>query len=141
MLLLQDYPLFQAASHVVGDALYVRPYNGAEPFWTVSIEFWIYVVFGLGFFGLMARERINLLAGLVLGAIALPVAAWNAAAGGGNGLTLVWLFGAAAAHVWVTAGHRSTHKGAARAHRRLGSRCVPGWPRSQKSAGTFRISA
>ncbi len=110
LLLLQDYPLFQAASHVVGDALYVRPYNGAEPFWTVSIEFWIYVVFGLGFFGLMARERINLLAGLVLGAIALPVAAWNAAAGGGNGLTLVWLFGAAAAHVWVTAGHRSTHK-------------------------------
>ena len=110
LFLLQDYPLFQAASHVVGDALHVRPYNGAEPFWTVSIEFWIYVVFGLGFFGLMARERINLLAGIVLGAIALPVAAWNAAAGGGNGLTLVWLFGAAAAHVWATAGHRSTHK-------------------------------
>lgn len=110
LFLLQDYPLFQAIHHVVSDPLYIRPYNSAEPFWTVSIEFWIYVVFGLGFFGLVARERINLAAGLVLGTIALPVVAWNAAAGGGSGLTLVWLFGAAAAYVWVTAGHRSTHK-------------------------------
>ena len=35
---------------------YIRSYNSAEPFWTIPIEFWIYVVFGLGFFGLMARE-------------------------------------------------------------------------------------
>ncbi len=110
LLLLQDHPLFQAVRHVAGDAPYIRPYNSAEPFWTVSIEFWIYVVFGLGFFGLAARERLNRTVGIVLGAVALPVAAWNAAAGGGNGLTLVWLFGAAAAYVWVTAGQRSGHK-------------------------------
>ena len=110
LFLLQDYPLFQAARHVVGDALYIRPYNSAEPFWTVSIEFWIYVAFGLGFFGLMARERLNRLAGIGLGAIALPVAAWNAAAGGGNGLTLAWLFGAAASYVWVSAGQRASRK-------------------------------
>ena len=110
LLLLQDYPLFQALRHIGGDALYVRPYNSAEPFWTISIEFWIYVVFGLGFFGLVARERISRAAGIMLGLVALPVAAWNAAAGGGNGLTLVWLLGAAAAYVWVTAGHRSAHK-------------------------------
>ncbi len=110
LFLLQDYPLFQAASHVVGDALYIRPYNSAEPFWTVSIEFWIYVVFGLGFFGLVAREWLNRAAAIVLGAVALPVAAWNAAAGGGNGLTLAWLFGAAGAYVWVTAGQHCTRK-------------------------------
>jgi len=59
MLLLQDYPLFQAIRHVAGGALYIRPYNTAEPFWTVSIEFWIYVVFGVGFFGLLSREKLG----------------------------------------------------------------------------------
>ncbi len=110
MLLLQDYPLFQIGHRLVGDTPFIRPYNTAEPFWTIPIEFWIYVVFGLGFFGLAVRERIGWTLSLVLGLVAVPVVAWNAAAGGGNGLSLVWLVGAAAGYVWVSAWHRSGHK-------------------------------
>jgi len=110
LLLLQNYPIFQAGRHWVGETLYIRPYNTAEPFWTIPIEFWIYVVFGLGFFGLIARERIGMLTAAVLGLVALPVVIWNAAAGGGNGLSLVWLIGAMAGYVWANAWQHSAHK-------------------------------
>ena len=93
LFLLQDYPIFQLGHRVLGDNVFVRTYNTAEPFWTIPIEFWIYVVFGLGFFGLVARERLGRLVPALLGVVALPVVIWNVAAGGGNGLTLVWLVG------------------------------------------------
>ena len=109
LLMLQDYPLFQAGQRLIGDTFYIRPYNAAEPFWTIPIEFWTYVIFGLAFFGLIARERIGLI-GLLAGLIALPVVVWNAVAGGGNGLTLVWLIGATGGYVWVSAWHRNTRR-------------------------------
>jgi peptidoglycan/LPS O-acetylase OafA/YrhL len=110
LLLLQDYPLFQALRHLAGGALYIRPYNTAEPFWTISIEFWIYVVFGVGFFGFLGREKLGRVVVLMLTAVALPVVIWNAAAGGGNGLSLVWMVGATAAYVWCTLWHSSNSK-------------------------------
>ncbi len=110
LLLLQDYPAFQALHDLFGNSFYIRSYNTAEPFWTIPIEFWIYVVFGLGFFGLAVRERIGSWLAGVLGLVALPVVLWNAAAGGGNGLSLVWLIGALGAYIWVGAWHRSSHK-------------------------------
>ena len=110
LLLLQDYPLFQVIRRLVGDAFYIRPYNTAEPFWTIPIEFWIYVVFGLGFFGLLMRERLGVVMPVVAGLIALPVVIWNASAGGGNGLSIVWFVGAAGAYIWVSAWRQSPHK-------------------------------
>ncbi len=110
MLLLQNYPFFQAAHRLVGDAWYIRPYNTAEPFWTIPIEFSIYIVFGLGFFQLIRQERVSWLVGTGLGLAALPVVIWNAAAGGGNGLSLVWLFGAVTAYFWVTTAQHSARK-------------------------------
>jgi peptidoglycan/LPS O-acetylase OafA/YrhL len=110
LLLLQDYPIFQAMHRLTSSWLYIRAYNSAEPFWTIPIEFWIYVVFGLGFFGLIMRERISRTTSILFGVVALPVVVWNAAAGGGNGLSLVWLIGAAAAFVWSQAWHRSPYK-------------------------------
>ena len=107
LLLLQEYPVFQAMHRLVGDWLYIRPYNTAEPFWTIPIEFWIYVVFGLGFFGLAAGERLRLLSAGLLALIAVPVVIWNGAAGGGNGLSLVWLIGATGGYVWVAAWRHS----------------------------------
>ena len=110
LLLLQDYPLFQVVRRLAGDAFYIRPYNTAEPFWTIPIEFWIYVVFGLGFFGLLMRERLGGVLPAVAGLIALPVVIWNASAGGGNGLSIVWFVGAAAAYIWVSAWRQSARK-------------------------------
>ena len=110
LLLLQDYPAFQLVKRSIGEALYIRSYNSAEPFWTIPIEFWIYVVFGLAFFGLFNRERLSRVLSVALCLVALPVVIWNAAAGGGNGLSLVWLIGAGSGYVWATAWNRAPHK-------------------------------
>ena len=70
----------------------------------------VYVAFGLGFFGLMARERLGFVMPLLLGLVALPVVVWNTAAGGGNGLSLVWLVGAVTAYIWAGPWHLSPRK-------------------------------
>jgi peptidoglycan/LPS O-acetylase OafA/YrhL len=104
LLQLQDHAVFQAMEFAGLDQPWrIRPYNSAEPFWTVAIEMWIYVSMGLFVFCVMKRERINRWLGLLLVALAVPVVIWNAAAGGGQSLTLIWLLGAIAGylfHVW-----------------------------------------
>ena len=62
----------------------IRPYNSAEPFWTVAIEMWIYVAGGLSFFCAIRSERIRPLLATVLVMLSVPVVIWNAAAGGGK---------------------------------------------------------
>ena len=109
LLLLQDHAVFQGLEFSGIDFPWrIRPYNSAEPFWTIAIEMWIYVSFGLFFFCLLKREKIDRVVGIALAAIALPVVIWNAAAGGGTSLTLIWLLGALAGylfHLWRAKGY------------------------------------
>jgi peptidoglycan/LPS O-acetylase OafA/YrhL len=104
LLLLQEHAVFQALEFVGIDVAWrIRSYNSAEPFWTVAIEMWVYVLMGLFVFCVLKRERINRGVGALLVLVALPVMVWNAAAGGGKSLTLIWLLGAIAGylfHVW-----------------------------------------
>lgn len=109
LLLLQDHAIFQGLELARLDVAWrIRPYNTAEPFWTVAIEMWIYVSMGLFIFCVLKRERIDRWLGGVLVAIALPVFIWNAAAGGGKSLSLIWLLGAIAGylfHMWRANGY------------------------------------
>jgi peptidoglycan/LPS O-acetylase OafA/YrhL len=109
LLLLQDHAVFQGLELAGIDLPWrIRSYNSAEPFWTVAIEMWIYVSMGLFFFCLLKRERINQWLGLALVATAAPVLIWNAAAGGGKSLSLIWLLGAMAGylfHLWRANGY------------------------------------
>jgi peptidoglycan/LPS O-acetylase OafA/YrhL len=109
LLMLQDHALFQGLEFAGIDLSWrVRSYNAAEPFWTVAIEMWIYVSMGLFFFCVLKREKIDRLLGFALAAIALPVFIWNAAAGGGKSLSLIWLLGAVAGylfHLWRANGY------------------------------------
>jgi len=99
-LLLQDYPLFQAADVLGHDVAWrIRPYNSAEPFWTVAIEFWIYAVFAGVFFTMVRGERLRRVPLAVMMAVALPVFLWNLGGGAGKALSLVWLLGSVAALV------------------------------------------
>ena len=101
LLMLQDHAVFQGLDFAGIDLSWrIRSYNSAEPFWTVAIEMWIYVSMGLFFFCLLKREKIDRLLGLALAAIALPVFIWNAAAGGGKSLSLIWLLGAIAGYLF-----------------------------------------
>jgi peptidoglycan/LPS O-acetylase OafA/YrhL len=109
LLLLQDHAVFQGLQFAGIDLPWrIRSYNSAEPFWTVAIEMWIYVSMGLFFFCLLRRERINQWLAVALVAVAVPVLIWNAAAGGGKSLSLIWLLGAMAGslfHLWRANGY------------------------------------
>lgn len=111
LLLLQDHSVFQFLE--LGGLVLpwrIRPYNSAEPFWTVAIEMWIYVAAGLFFFCLLGRERLARPWSIVLALVSVPVVVWNAAAGGGKSLTLIWIVGALAGalfHRWRALGYRN----------------------------------
>jgi peptidoglycan/LPS O-acetylase OafA/YrhL len=117
LLMLQDHSVFQALEIAGIDLSWrVRSYNSAEPFWTVAIEMWIYASMGLFFFCVLKREKIDRLLGVALAAVALPVFIWNAAAGGGKSLSLIWLLGAIAGylfHLWRASGYANIRSVAA----------------------------
>ncbi|HEY5755391.1 MAG TPA: acyltransferase [Steroidobacter sp.] len=109
LLMLQDHAIFQALEFAHMDLAWrIRPYNTAEPFWTVAIEMWIYASMGLFVFCVLKRERIDRWLGAALVTVAVPMFIWNAAAGGGKSLSLIWLLGAIAGylfHVWRANGY------------------------------------
>ena len=106
LLMLQDHSVFQLAQFVGVELPWrIRPYNAAEPFWTVAIEMWIYVSIGLFYFCLIQRERIAKHYVIALAVISLPVFVWNAAAGGGKSLTLIWLLGSVAGFLFYQMRH------------------------------------
>lgn len=98
LLLLLDYPLFQALAVAGVDvsAWRIRPYNTAEPYWTVAIEFWLYIAAALLVFCALLKERVRIGWLVLLTAVSVPVVIWNAADGPGKSLTLIWMLGAAA---------------------------------------------
>lgn len=95
LLLLINFPTFQAATKF-GDvwSYYVRPYNTAEPFWTVAIEYWIYVFISIFIFWLVRGEKCRILSCLPLLIVSGLVVVWNSFAGAGDALFLTWLVGA-----------------------------------------------
>jgi peptidoglycan/LPS O-acetylase OafA/YrhL len=64
LLMLEDYPLFQILRRLGIDSPYfIGSYAAAEPYWTLPIELYLYVVFGyLFFFGYLRRSRPSLFA-------------------------------------------------------------------------------
>lgn len=105
LLLLFDYPLFQLLDIAHVDVWWrIRPYNTAEPFWTVAIEFWIYIAASLLVFGVLLREKIRPGYVWALALISVPVVIWNAADGAGKSLSLVWMVGGLAGFLVVYMG-------------------------------------
>lgn len=105
LLLLFDYPLFQLLDIAHVNVWWrIRPYNTAEPFWTVAIEFWIYIAASLLVFGVLLRERIRTGYVWMLALISVPVVIWNAADGAGKALSLVWIVGGVAGFLVVYMG-------------------------------------
>jgi peptidoglycan/LPS O-acetylase OafA/YrhL len=105
LFLLFDYPVFQLLDIAHVDVWWrIRPYNTAEPFWTVAIEFWIYIAMSLLFFCAIKREKIRAGWIVLLALVSVPVILWNAADGAGKALTLTWLVGGMAGFLVVFMG-------------------------------------
>jgi len=105
LFLLFDYPVFQLLDIANVDVWWrIRPYNTAEPFWTVAIEFWIYIAMSLLFFCAIKREGIRAGWVVLLALVSVPVIVWNAADGAGKALSLTWLVGGMAGFLVVFMG-------------------------------------
>src|SRR5690349_17916954 len=95
LVMLQDYPVFQVLRRlgVPEQWWFFRPFGSGRPFWTVSIEWWIYLCFGCAAFFMVRRRAITVRVLLVLAVVGV-VPAYNAMGGVGDCLTFVWIGGA-----------------------------------------------
>lgn len=100
LLMLQDYPAFQMLRRLGLDSpLYIESYSMSGTFWTLPIEFWLYIAFGVIAYTLvLKRDRFDWKLGL-LALISFPVALYHLVTGPGECLTLLWLAGLAGSRV------------------------------------------
>lgn len=103
LLMLQDFPLLTwAVTEVGGDAELVAAYGTARPFWTVAVEWWIYLAVGwlLVVRSGAGRGPLRVLVLTCAAALVAVVPAVHLLGGRGDGLFSAWLFGAAVSWLW-----------------------------------------
>jgi peptidoglycan/LPS O-acetylase OafA/YrhL len=89
--MLFDHPAMSALANLTGvDVLRAGAFGSAEQLWTVVIEWWIYVTFGILALAVVRRRRPDP-ALLIALAIAAMVPAWALVRG--NGLIVAWITG------------------------------------------------
>jgi peptidoglycan/LPS O-acetylase OafA/YrhL len=101
--MLQDYPAFQLARRLGFDpGWFIHSYALAEPYWTVSIELFLYVAFGVVYFWWVKRAATPHFTLLCAAAVAALPVIYHAATGYGGCLTLTWLLGVAGSRLMNT---------------------------------------
>lgn len=97
LFMFQDYPVFQVLRrlHVPDQPWFFKTFGSGRQFWTVSIEWWIYLTVGLATFLALRRRPPSPGLWLLLGFVAVEPL-YNLVGGPGDSLTLTWLMGAAA---------------------------------------------
>lgn len=95
LLMLQDFPAFQITRHLFGfdSHWFFDEYGSASPFWTISIEWWLYMAFGVIVLKIIRdKAKITPLFLLTLGFL-LIVPFYYSVGGPDNCLTFLWLMG------------------------------------------------
>lgn len=125
--MLQDYPVFQVLRRlgIEEQSWFIRSFGSGRPFWTVAIEWWIYLFFGyLAFFTLRGRS-LTTKSLLILGVLgAVPI--YNAIGGVGDCLSFVWALGACVAWLWHRLCHWTAARGGVMRNSRLALLCAFG---------------
>ncbi len=88
--MLQDFPfnhLFNLHTNFSFNS-----YGSGRPFWTIAVEWWLYLFFGILVF--WKSIKLPVIVKIVVFTIFSIVPFYNLIAGTGNGLTLMWFFGA-----------------------------------------------
>jgi len=103
LLMLQDFPIFQTLRRLgVGDsAWFVSSFGSARPFWTISIEWWIYMLFGAVMLRWLRDSRKLGAIGIVVLALFAIEPVYYVIGGYDQCLGLLWLIGMAASIVYV----------------------------------------
>lgn len=83
LFMLQDYPFsffFDCCTS----------FGSARPFWTIAVEWWIYMFYG---FLVLVLSKHTSVKSLLIGVLLAVVPFFHATLGRGNGLAIVWFFG------------------------------------------------
>jgi peptidoglycan/LPS O-acetylase OafA/YrhL len=98
LFMLQEYPVFQILRRlgVAEQPWFIETFGSGRPFWTVAVEWWIYLAFGYLVFRIIRRGWLGLREIAVLSVLTI-VPLYNAMAGVGHCLTFVWALGASVA--------------------------------------------
>jgi peptidoglycan/LPS O-acetylase OafA/YrhL len=89
LLMLQQHPAGLFFDEILGaSSLKLSTFSSARPLWTVAVEWWLYVSFGLLVF--RARQIVSSRRWQLLFVVSASVPLFNAIAGTGAGLSLVW---------------------------------------------------
>jgi peptidoglycan/LPS O-acetylase OafA/YrhL len=103
LFMLQDFPIFQTLRRlgVHDSAWFVSSFGSARPFWTISIEWWIYMLFGaVALRWLRDGHKLGAIGVLVLALVAIePV--YYVVGGFDQCLGLLWLIGMAASILYL----------------------------------------
>lgn len=125
LVMLQDYPVFPVLRRlgVPEQAWFIRPFGSGRPFWTIAIEWWIYLFFGYFVYVVLRKKRLTLKSLLVLIALGV-VPAYNTIGGFGRCLSFVWLAGALLALLQNWRARRAAERNQPLETRRLVTVCL-----------------
>jgi peptidoglycan/LPS O-acetylase OafA/YrhL len=107
LFMLQSHPLFRAGifSQVIGDPfVHVTSLGLGRPFWSIAVEWWLYIAFGAIYFAVIQWRKSTLLKRLAMAgfiAVTLVVPAYQSL-GQHRALILAWGLGAATSFVLST---------------------------------------
>lgn len=99
--MLQQNVFSEVASQLLGfEGFRLKPYGSARPFWTVAVEWWIYVFYGFMFALIYCHQKLPSLFSLrgFLFCFAAITVLFNAVSGIGHNLSIIWIFGALVGH-------------------------------------------
>jgi peptidoglycan/LPS O-acetylase OafA/YrhL len=102
LLMFQDYPVFQVLRRLgmPDQPWMVAPFGSARPFWTISIEWWLYMTFGgIMFFVVRRGGEIGALGLLALALVAIEPF-YHFVGGYDNCLTILWIIGSGMAFLF-----------------------------------------
>src|SRR5215472_9602622 len=91
LLMLQDFSVLMVLNHIGYGSWFIETFSSAHPFWTLPIEWWIYVTFGLLFFSI--RNRSWTMGRLILLALVSLHPLYHFIARYSGSLTGVWIMG------------------------------------------------
>jgi peptidoglycan/LPS O-acetylase OafA/YrhL len=103
LLMLQDFPIFQILRRLGApdSDWFIGPFGSARPFWTISIEWWIYMLFGGVVLIWLRRTKPIGRIGLLLLAVAAIEPAYHFVGGYDQCLTFLWIAGMGASLLWL----------------------------------------
>jgi len=86
VLMLQNFPILRYFSECC------TSFGSGRPFWTLAVEWWIYMAFG--YFFIVLNQQMTLYRVIIFSFLAI-VPMYNLIGGSGNGLLMVWALGSA----------------------------------------------